>query len=164
MTAMLKPPVQMVRDLGWRQVLGLDQADDGFWAEVRGQQLAQLARNVPFNLSLLTVNLSAVQVEEANLPDVIAAALARHQIGPERLELEITESLFLAEKPAVIEVLARLTAMGVSFALDDFGTGYSALGTLQKPVSAASRSIAALWRGPRRWAMKPAPLSRPSCG
>jgi EAL domain-containing protein (putative c-di-GMP-specific phosphodiesterase class I) len=63
---------------------------------------------------------------------VIAAALARHQIGPERLELEITESLFLAEKPAVIEVLARLTAMGVSFALDDFGTGYSALGTLQK--------------------------------
>jgi hypothetical protein len=121
MTAMLKPPVQMVRDLGWRQVLGLDQADDGFWAEVRGQQLAQLARNVPFNLSLLTVNLSAVQVEEANLPDVIAAALARHQIGPERLELEITESLFLAEKPA-------------------------------------------LWRGPRRWAMKPAPLSRPSCG
>jgi len=80
----------------------------------------------------VSVNLSAVQVEEANLPDVIAAALARHQIGPERLELEITESLFLAEKPAVIEVLARLTAMGVSFALDDFGTGYSALGTLQK--------------------------------
>ncbi len=80
----------------------------------------------------VSVNLSAVQVEEANLPDVIAAALARHQIGPERLELEITESLFLADKPAVIEVLARLTAMGVSFALDDFGTGYSALGTLQK--------------------------------
>ena len=80
----------------------------------------------------VSVNLSAVQVEEASLPDVIAAALARHQIGPERLELEITESLFLAEKPAVIEVLARLTAMGVSFALDDFGTGYSALGTLQK--------------------------------
>ncbi|OYX77469.1 MAG: hypothetical protein B7Y82_08520 [Sphingomonadales bacterium 32-65-25] len=80
----------------------------------------------------VSVNLSAVQVEEANLPDVIAAALARHQIGPERLELEITESLFLAEKSAVIEVLARLTAMGVSFALDDFGTGYSALGTLQK--------------------------------
>ncbi len=63
----------------------------------------------------VSVNLSAVQVEEASLPDVIAAALARHQIGPERLELEITESLFLAEKPAVIEVLARLTAMGVSF-------------------------------------------------
>jgi diguanylate cyclase (GGDEF)-like protein len=80
----------------------------------------------------VSVNLSAVQMEEANLPDVIATALARHQIGPERLELEITESLFLAEKPAVIEVLARLTAMGVSFALDDFGTGYSALGTLQK--------------------------------
>lgn len=80
----------------------------------------------------VSVNLSAVQVEDDTLPDVIAAALARHAVGPERLELEITESLFLAEKPAVIDVLARLTAMGVSFALDDFGTGYSALGTLQK--------------------------------
>jgi predicted signal transduction protein with EAL and GGDEF domain len=80
----------------------------------------------------VSVNLSAVQVEDDSLPDVIAAALARHGVGPERLELEITESLFLADKPAVIDVLARLTAMGVSFALDDFGTGYSALGTLQK--------------------------------
>ena len=60
MTAMLKPPVQMVRDLGWRQVLGLDQADDGFWAEVRGQQLSQLNRNVPFNIGLLTINLVTV--------------------------------------------------------------------------------------------------------
>jgi diguanylate cyclase (GGDEF)-like protein len=80
----------------------------------------------------VAVNLSAVQMEEPDLPDVIAAALKRHGVATERLELEITESLFLAEKPAVIEVLARLTAMGVSFALDDFGTGYSALGTLQK--------------------------------
>ena len=80
----------------------------------------------------VAVNLSTVQMEERDLPDYIAEALARHGVAPERLELEITESLFLAEKPAVIEVLARLTAMGVSFALDDFGTGYSALGTLQK--------------------------------
>ncbi|WP_017667143.1 EAL domain-containing protein [Sandarakinorhabdus sp. AAP62] len=80
----------------------------------------------------VSVNLSAVQMEEPDLPDVIARALARHAVAPERLELEITESLFLAEKPAVVDVLARLTALGVSFALDDFGTGYSALGTLQK--------------------------------
>ena len=80
----------------------------------------------------VAVNLSAVQMEERDLPETIAAMLARHGVAADRLELEITESLFLAEKPAVIDVLARLTTMGVSFALDDFGTGYSALGTLQK--------------------------------
>ncbi|MEI6485581.1 MAG: EAL domain-containing protein [Sphingomonadales bacterium] len=79
----------------------------------------------------VAVNLSAVQVEPG-LPDLIAGALARHGVPAERLELEITESLFLADKPPVIDVLAQLTAMGVSFALDDFGTGYSALGTLNK--------------------------------
>ncbi|WP_303782242.1 EAL domain-containing protein [Sandarakinorhabdus limnophila] len=57
MTAMLTPPVQMVRDVGWKQVLGLGQAEDGFWGRVRRLQLAQLYRNVPFNVGLLTVNL-----------------------------------------------------------------------------------------------------------
>ncbi len=57
MTAMLKPPVQMVRDVGWKQVLGLGQAEDGFWGRVRRLQLAQLDRNVPFNVGLLTLNL-----------------------------------------------------------------------------------------------------------
>jgi diguanylate cyclase (GGDEF)-like protein len=80
----------------------------------------------------IAVNLSAAQMEDADLPDIIAAALHRHGVTSARLELEITESLFLAEKPAIAAVLARLTAMGVSFALDDFGTGYSSLGTLKK--------------------------------
>jgi EAL domain-containing protein (putative c-di-GMP-specific phosphodiesterase class I) len=71
-------------------------------------------------------------VEDLSLPDYITARLAHHGVAPERLELEITESLFLADKPAVKDVLSRLTGMGVNFALDDFGTGYSALGTLQK--------------------------------
>ncbi|WP_164157002.1 putative bifunctional diguanylate cyclase/phosphodiesterase [Sandarakinorhabdus rubra] len=94
------------------------------------QALAQAAQ-WPDHVGI-SVNLSAVQVEDAALPDIIAAALARHGVAPRRLELEITESLFLAEKPAITDVLARLTAMGVTFALDDFGTGYSALGTLKK--------------------------------
>lgn len=80
----------------------------------------------------VAVNLSAVQMDDPDLPARIGAALARHGVPANRLELEITESLFLAEKPAVQGVLATLTAMGVNFALDDFGTGYSALGTLQK--------------------------------
>ncbi|WP_353216442.1 EAL domain-containing protein [Sandarakinorhabdus sp.] len=80
----------------------------------------------------IAVNLSAGQMEDVDLPDRVARALAKHGVPADRLELEITESLFLAEKPAVVDVLARLTALGIHFALDDFGTGYSALGTLQK--------------------------------
>jgi diguanylate cyclase (GGDEF)-like protein len=80
----------------------------------------------------IAVNLSALQMEDAELPGIIKAALRRNGVPPARLELEITESLFLAEKPGVVDVLKRLTALGINFALDDFGTGYSALGTLQK--------------------------------
>ena len=63
---------------------------------------------------------------------MVANALANHGIAPERLELEITESLFLGEKAATIERLAALKALGIRFALDDFGTGYSSLGYLHK--------------------------------
>jgi len=80
----------------------------------------------------IAVNLSALQMEDDELPGRIARALRRHGVPAQRLELEITESLFLAEKPGVVDVLKQLTALGINFALDDFGTGYSALGTLQK--------------------------------
>ncbi len=80
----------------------------------------------------LAVNLSPVQFEDPRLVDDIAEALRRNRIAPERLELELTESLFLEERPQTMETLARLRALGVGFALDDFGTGYSSLGYLQK--------------------------------
>lgn len=56
MTAMLVPPVAIVRELGWRQVMGFAHGHDPFWAQVRGQQLALLNRNVPFNVAALAVN------------------------------------------------------------------------------------------------------------
>jgi diguanylate cyclase (GGDEF)-like protein len=80
----------------------------------------------------IAVNLSALQMEDPDLPARIAGALRRHGVPAQRLELEITESLFLAEKPGIVEVLRKVTELGINFALDDFGTGYSALGTLQK--------------------------------
>ena len=80
----------------------------------------------------LSVNLSPVQFDDPNLVDDIAEALRRNLIAPERLELELTESLFLEERPQTMETLRRLRALGVGFALDDFGTGYSSLGYLQK--------------------------------
>jgi EAL domain-containing protein (putative c-di-GMP-specific phosphodiesterase class I) len=53
-------------------------------------------------------------------------------VPAERLELELTESLFLDERPQTAQTLTALRALGVRFALDDFGTGYSSLGYLQK--------------------------------
>ena len=80
----------------------------------------------------IAVNLSAVQFEDPDLPRIVAAALADNGLAPDRLELEITESIFLNETPATAAMIAQLKAMGVRFALDDFGTGYSSLGYLRR--------------------------------
>ena len=80
----------------------------------------------------IAVNLSPAQFDDRNLAQIVRNALADHRILPERLELEITESLFLHEQPSTTAMLAELKAIGVRFALDDFGTGYSSLGYLHK--------------------------------
>jgi EAL domain-containing protein (putative c-di-GMP-specific phosphodiesterase class I) len=80
----------------------------------------------------LAVNLSPLQFDDPRLVDIVRQALARSKVAPERLELELTESLFLDERAQTAGMLGDLQAMGVSFALDDFGTGYSSLGYLQK--------------------------------
>jgi diguanylate cyclase (GGDEF)-like protein/PAS domain S-box-containing protein len=80
----------------------------------------------------IAVNLSPAQIDDPHLIETVQRALRVNQLDPARLELEITESLFLNEKPATTAVLAALRGLGVAFALDDFGTGYSSLGYLQK--------------------------------
>ncbi|WP_448582261.1 putative bifunctional diguanylate cyclase/phosphodiesterase [Thermaurantiacus sp.] len=80
----------------------------------------------------VSVNLSSLQFDQPNLVEEIAAALRRHGVEPRRLELELTESVFLDQRESTVQTLARLREMGVGFALDDFGTGYSSLGYLQK--------------------------------
>ncbi|WP_199553517.1 putative bifunctional diguanylate cyclase/phosphodiesterase [Sandaracinobacteroides hominis] len=80
----------------------------------------------------LAVNLSPLQFDDPGLVETVHRTLRRWNIAPERLELELTESLFLDERPQTSAMLAELEEMGVGFALDDFGTGYSSLGYLQK--------------------------------
>lgn len=80
----------------------------------------------------IAVNLSPLQFDNPGLVDTVRQALSRWHVAPERLELELTESLFLDERPQTAQMLAELEQLGVSFALDDFGTGYSSLGYLQK--------------------------------
>ncbi|MGY4574040.1 EAL domain-containing protein [Bradyrhizobium pachyrhizi] len=79
----------------------------------------------------LAVNVSAVQFRDADFIDVVIGALATSKLSPRRLELEITESVFLANSNETLATLHKLKAQGVRIALDDFGTGYSSLSYLR---------------------------------
>jgi diguanylate cyclase (GGDEF)-like protein len=80
--------------------------------------------------ALMCVNVSSRQFADVHLADHIAAALARTNLNPACLKLEITESAFLKDLPAAQITLRRVHAMGVRWSLDDFGTGYSSLSYL----------------------------------
>jgi diguanylate cyclase (GGDEF)-like protein len=80
----------------------------------------------------LAVNLSAVQVEAESLVASVISALAYSGLAPHRLELEITESVYLRQGASTGKTLDALKSLGISLALDDFGTGYSSLGYLQR--------------------------------
>ena len=78
----------------------------------------------------VAVNLSPVQFRRPGLVRAVTAALSDSGLAPERLELEITESVLLGEEEANLAILRQLRGLGVRIALDDFGTGFSSLGYL----------------------------------
>ncbi len=79
----------------------------------------------------VAVNVSPAQFATAGFPRTVANALASSGINPDRLELEITESVFMGDRGTTDEVFSILKKLGVRLALDDFGTGYSSLGYLR---------------------------------
>src|SRR5206468_5078527 len=80
----------------------------------------------------VAVNLSPLQFNDPQVVDMVAKHLKETGVRAERLELEITEGVFLAEGDTTDDTFAKLKKLGVRFALDDFGTGYSSLGYLKK--------------------------------
>jgi EAL domain-containing protein (putative c-di-GMP-specific phosphodiesterase class I) len=88
------------------------------------------AANWPDDVKI-AVNLSPLQFRNRNLVAAVVNALARSGLAPQRLELEITESVLLAETDSNIATLHQLRALGVRISMDDFGTGYSSLGYLR---------------------------------
>ena len=80
----------------------------------------------------VAVNLSPIQFNDPQIVDMIAGVLRDSGVRAGRLELEITEGVFLAEGDTTDETFAKLKSLGVRLALDDFGTGYSSLGYLKK--------------------------------
>lgn len=79
----------------------------------------------------LAVNVSPLQVLHRDFADMVEDALADSGLQPQRLEIEITESLLIREPEQALAALRRVKALGISVAIDDFGTGYSSLGTLR---------------------------------
>ncbi|HEY0854751.1 MAG TPA: EAL domain-containing protein [Devosia sp.] len=78
----------------------------------------------------IAVNVSSSQFRRGNLVGVIMNALAATGLAHERVEIEITESLFLENDETNLEILRQLHGLGLRIAMDDFGTGYSALSYL----------------------------------
>ena len=80
----------------------------------------------------MSVNLSALQLLRDELTQRLCEILAELQLLPEHLELELTESVLMANPERAIHTLDRLHAVGVAIAIDDFGTGYSSLSYLKR--------------------------------
>ena len=87
------------------------------------------ARLPPFYVA---VNLSGVQLRQADLPETVAHALGPELRGDSALVLEITESVLMENAAAVVDRLHALKALGVRLCIDDFGTGYSSLSYLKR--------------------------------
>ncbi len=99
------------------------------------KEACRTVANWPGELKI-AVNVSPVQFQRGDLVAAVNEALRVSNLPPERLDLEITESLFVTPKNTVSDAIDALRRIGVKFSLDDFGTGYSSLSYLRKfPVN-----------------------------
>ena len=80
----------------------------------------------------IAVNVSAEQLIHPSFVAAVVSALAQSGLEPHRLELEVTESVFVNADAGAIKILDQLLALGIQLSLDDFGTGYSSLGYLSR--------------------------------
>ena len=80
----------------------------------------------------VAVNLSARQLREQNFVSIVRQILKETGVGPENLEIEITESMLMSDTANVVTSLEKLHDMGICIAMDDFGTGYSSLSYLKR--------------------------------
>ena len=97
------------------------------------EEACRAAATWPDTISV-SLNVSPKQIVLAALPNTVSEALARHRVQGNRIELEVTEGIFLGDNAPTLDVLKRLRALGVGIALDDFGTGYSSIGYLNKAI------------------------------
>lgn len=113
------------------EATGLIQAI-GEWVLEKSCQQLKSWHKLGLDSIRIAVNLSARQFNQANLGQWLADLFQRHQIDPNKIELELTESTLVDDIPHSIEQLHQLKSVGIKVAMDDFGTGYSSLSYLQQ--------------------------------
>ena len=96
------------------------------------QQLAKWSRQSAYASLTISVNVSSVQFQQPDFVGRVEHHLKQTQAPPNRLVLEVTESLLMREPTRVRHTMLKLREKGIRFALDDFGTGYSSLGYLKR--------------------------------
>ncbi len=123
-------PIRPNRALATAERLGL-RSTFTRWLLQQAMQIQQrlLAEGISIVLSL---NLSASDLLDAELPDLVAQTLATWELSPDCLLFELTETLMIEDIEQVIEVLQRLRQMGFQLSVDDFGTGYASMSYLQR--------------------------------
>ncbi len=105
----------------------------GHWVLREGcRQIAEWQATVPDHPLDININLSGKQFTQADLIEMVTGVLKETGVAPERLILEITESVVMENPEATITMLHRIKALGVKINIDDFGTGYSSLAYLQR--------------------------------
>ena len=87
-----------------------------------------LSRGIELQVAM---NISALDLEDPGFPELVEQALARHQVAPRYLSLEVTESALMREPERSLASLHRLRDSGISLAVDDYGTGYSSLAMIK---------------------------------
>ncbi|MCW7540370.1 EAL domain-containing protein [Aquabacterium sp. A7-Y] len=81
---------------------------------------------------VVSVNVSALQFQQADFVERVAAAIAARGLPPQALELELTESILIQDAEEAMLRMSALSSLGVRLSIDDFGTGYSSLGYLKR--------------------------------
>ena len=104
----------------------------GEWVIHEACQQMKRWRDADFPVQSMAVNLSARQFFDSNLPGRVTQALHESGMRPEQLELEITESILMANTEETMNLFAQLKQLGVKLSIDDFGTGFSSLAYLKR--------------------------------
>jgi len=93
-------------------------------------QQCEVWQRAGLNLSM-SVNISAVNIQDPEFPEHVAKLLAESSVPPARLELEVTETAVMSAPVRAVECIKKLSALGLQIAIDDFGTGYSSMSYLK---------------------------------
>jgi EAL domain-containing protein (putative c-di-GMP-specific phosphodiesterase class I) len=105
----------------------------GHWVlEAACQQLRHWSMQPGMEHLRLAVNISQLQFRQETFVAQVQGLIERHQIDPNLLELELTESMLVEDMQGIIQKMETLRARGVTFSLDDFGTGFSSLSNLKR--------------------------------